>query len=53
MTKENYKEPINKPEQAIEPPPALFGSWKNLYLLVIGNLAFMIILFYLFTLYFQ
>jgi hypothetical protein len=25
------------------------GSWRNLYLLVIGNLAFMVIVFYLFT----
>lgn len=29
--------------------PEVFGSWKNLYLLVIGNLGLLIILFYLLT----
>jgi len=35
-----------------EPPPVL-RSWKNIYLLVLGNLVFWIILFTIFTLVFQ
>lgn len=52
MIKDLDKATLEK-QTDVEPPPALFGSWKNLYLLVIGNLVFMIILFYLFTLAFQ
>lgn len=36
------------PEPREEPPPIL-KSWRNLYLLVLGNLALWIILFYFFT----
>lgn len=36
-------------EENTEEAPPILGSWKNLYWLVIGNLAFMILLFYLFT----
>lgn len=32
----------------IEPPPVL-KSWRNFYLLVLGNLLFWIVLFTLFT----
>ena len=38
----------NAPELSEGPPPFL-GSWPRLYLGVIGWLAFLIILFYLFT----
>jgi len=33
----------------IDKVPRVFGSWKNLYLLVIGNLVVLIVLFYLLT----
>jgi len=36
----------------IEKPP-FFKSWKGWYFLVIGNLTFLIILFYLFTKVFE
>ncbi len=35
-------------KMAEEPPPIL-KSWRNLYLLVLGNLVLWIILFYFFT----
>ncbi|MEX2336102.1 MAG: hypothetical protein WD555_02385 [Fulvivirga sp.] len=33
--------------------PPLFRSWKAWYLLVIGNLIFLIMLFYIFTRYYS
>ena len=30
-------------------PPPLFKSWKTIYLIVLGNLALLIVLFYIFT----
>lgn len=35
-----------------EPPPVL-KTWKNLYLLVLGNLLFWILLLWLFTMVFE
>lgn len=35
-----------------EKPPIL-GSWRNVYALVVGTLVALIILFYLFTAYFE
>jgi hypothetical protein len=35
--------------QTAEPPPPLFGSWRNLYLLLILELAGLSILFYALT----
>ncbi len=35
-----------------EPPPIL-GSWRNLYAIVLGWLALLIVVFYLFTRYFS
>jgi hypothetical protein len=32
-----------------EAPPPILKSWRNLYLLVLGNLVLWIILFYIFT----
>lgn len=32
-----------------EEPPPLLGSWRNLYLLVLGNLAVLVLLFWLFS----
>ncbi|MFT2010181.1 hypothetical protein ACMA1I_16015 [Pontibacter sp. 13R65] len=29
--------------------PPILGSWKRIYMLVLGNLAFMILVFYLIT----
>ena len=40
-----------KHSQAAEPPP-VGGSWKNLYAVVLLNLAVLVVLFYLFTRYF-
>ncbi|MCK4761743.1 MAG: hypothetical protein KAW12_06040 [Candidatus Aminicenantes bacterium] len=37
---------------AEEPPPVL-KTWRNLYLLVLGNLLLWIILFYIFTWIFE
>lgn len=33
--------------------PPFFKTWKGLYLFVLGNLAFMIILLYLFSISFK
>jgi len=40
--------PPGRRRQEEEPPPVL-KSWRNLYLLVLGNLLFWIVLFTLFT----
>ena len=40
---------ISTNDRAGEEPPPVFKKWKNLYLLVILNLVFWIILFTLFT----
>jgi hypothetical protein len=32
-----------------EEPPPIGGSWRVLYVVVIGNLALLILLFYVFT----
>ena len=47
MTDETHKH-----SRAEEPPP-VGGSWKNLYALVLANLAALVVLFYLFTRYFR
>ncbi|MBJ6116777.1 hypothetical protein JAO76_01150 [Pontibacter sp. BT310] len=39
-------------EPALEKPP-FFKSWKGMYWLVLGNLAFMIVLFYAITKYYE
>lgn len=39
-------------DEETEKPPIL-GSWKNLYLLVLGNLVFLIILFYIITKFYE
>jgi hypothetical protein len=44
LTKEKEKPEIEKEE-----PPPVLKSWRNLYLLVLGNLLFWIVLFTLFT----
>jgi hypothetical protein len=49
MISEQKEEITNDKNVEPESPPPLLGSWRNLYLLVIGNLAFMVIVFYLFT----
>lgn len=40
-----------KAEGADKPP--ILGSWRNLYLLVIGNLVFLIVLFFLLTKFYE
>lgn len=40
------------PEPENEKPPIL-GSWKNLYLLLVGALLLQIVLYYLITISFQ
>ncbi len=44
-------EPAAKPDPAgdIEEPPPFFGTWRRVYLGVIGWLALLILLFYCFT----
>ncbi|MBX0335245.1 hypothetical protein K3G39_18580 [Pontibacter sp. HSC-14F20] len=42
------KETDNKPTQELDKPP-FFKSWKSMYWLVLGNLAFLITLFYIIT----
>ncbi len=37
-----------EPEDPLEPPP-LLGSWRNVYLLIVGVLAALIALFYALT----
>lgn len=46
----NHSQPVDEKtvQEEIEPPPIL-KSWKNFYLLVLGNLLFWILLFTLFT----
>jgi hypothetical protein len=39
---------VTKPETPEAPPPFL-GTWKRIYLLVLGELALLIVLFYLLT----
>lgn len=33
--------------------PPFMGSWKNVYILIMGMLAFLIVLFWLFTQYYK
>jgi hypothetical protein len=40
------------PESYDNEPPPILGSWRNMYLVVLGWLAFLILLFYAFTRYF-
>ena len=40
---------VARPPLNDESPPPLLGSWRNLYLLVAGNLVLLIALFALFT----
>lgn len=47
---ENQKN--KKPDAAQEHPP-IFSSWNRLYSIVLLNLAFLIIIFYIFTKAFQ
>jgi hypothetical protein len=48
MTKDKEVK-VEKPEIEEEERPPVLGSWRNLYLLVLGNLLFWIALFTLFT----
>jgi len=40
---------LEKSPPGDEEPPPVLKSWRNLYLLVLGNLLFWIVLFTLFT----
>jgi hypothetical protein len=40
------------PETYDSEPPPILGSWRNVYIFVLGWLALLIVLFYLFTRYF-
>lgn len=40
------------PDNESDKPP-LLGSWKSLYLLVLGNLVFLIVLFYIITKFYE
>ena len=37
------------PASAIDDPPPFLGSWRNIYLLVLGELALLVILFFALT----
>ncbi len=37
------------PEDPIDAPPPVLGRWRNLYLVVLGNLALLVVAFWLFT----
>jgi len=37
------------PNQPRDEPPPLLGTWRRLYLAVIGWLLFLILIFYMFT----
>ncbi|WP_164890990.1 hypothetical protein [Botryobacter ruber] len=43
----------NKQLQQQEHRPPILGSWKKLYLLVLGNLAFLVVVFYFLTKYYE
>jgi hypothetical protein len=40
---------LTPPDIAPEEPPPLLGSWRNLYLLVAGELGVLVLLFYALT----
>ena len=40
--------PARRADEAEAPPP-LLGSWRNLYLVVLGELAALVLLFYALT----
>ncbi len=40
------KQDLNETEDS---PPPRFKSWNTIYMLVLGNLALMVVLFYIFT----
>ncbi|WP_222933083.1 hypothetical protein [Fulvivirga aurantia] len=42
-----------KDQKPITDQPPFLGSWKNIYWLLMGNLAVLILLFYLFTRHFS
>jgi len=44
---ETERDPI--PSQPRDEPPPLLGTWRRLYLVVIGWLLFLILIFYLFA----
>ena len=45
----NSKDSPSDSDHQLNTPPPVMGSWRNLYLLVIGNLLVMIGLFYMLT----
>jgi hypothetical protein len=48
--------PALKPSKAAlpdDPPPERFGSWRNVYLSVVGYLVVLIALFYAFRMVFE
>lgn len=42
------KSPHSDPQPKDEEAPRLFGSWRRLYMMVLGELALLILLMYLF-----
>ncbi|MBK8947151.1 MAG: hypothetical protein IPM32_18065 [Ignavibacteriae bacterium] len=49
----NEEQNINSIENLDEEKPPIFSSWKKLYIIVLINLISLIILFFLFTKYFN
>ncbi|MFD3000748.1 hypothetical protein ACFS7Z_10280 [Pontibacter toksunensis] len=45
--KKNTTPPVDTEEPIVKPP--FFSSWSGMYWLVLGNLAFLIVLFYIIT----
>jgi hypothetical protein len=48
QSKKTMKETTDRPAEELDKPP-FFKSWKGMYWLVLGNLAFLITLFYIIT----
>ncbi|MDX5422373.1 MAG: hypothetical protein LPK14_08980 [Hymenobacteraceae bacterium] len=51
MKESNLAEPVDT-EEEIEKPP-FFKSWAGMYWLVLGNLAFLVLLFYAITKFYE
>ena len=48
-SKSPEKAPAPAPRPELDDAPPLLGSWRNIYLLVLGNLALLVALFWAIT----
>lgn len=49
MTPETPADPSPPARPELDETPPLLGSWRNIYLVVLGNLALLVVLFWLLT----